>query len=167
MPPMHAAFFGLKRAYQSTLKITRKDLAAFGLTSARFDLLYAIARDPLGWIAQSRLRRVLGVSRTTVSRMVTALESLGLLGRTRDPTDGRQRIIRLTRGGRARLRLAFWRFVTTGLADLVVDSALAGSRWVDDTCCFFALSSLDDALWQMRRTYGDGATLQYVWHPDD
>jgi hypothetical protein len=42
---MHAVFLGLKRAWLSSLHRTRADFAAFGLTAARFDLLYAHPDD--------------------------------------------------------------------------------------------------------------------------
>ena len=78
---VHNIFFGLKRAHHGTLRITRKLLAAFGLTAARFDLLYAVKKERRG-ILQSALRKVLGVSRATVSRMLASLEELGLVRRT-------------------------------------------------------------------------------------
>ena len=78
---MHAVFFGLKRAHHSTLRISRTMLARIGLTAARFDLLYALntsnKRNGRG-IRQATLRRVLGVGRTTVSRMLASLEQLPL-----------------------------------------------------------------------------------------
>jgi hypothetical protein len=42
---MNAHFFGTKRAFHGILRITRKPLASFGLTAARYDMLYAIFGD--------------------------------------------------------------------------------------------------------------------------
>ena len=43
-PRMHAVFFDLKRAYHSTLRLTRRLLKRLGLTAARFDLLYIVEK---------------------------------------------------------------------------------------------------------------------------
>jgi DNA-binding MarR family transcriptional regulator len=78
---MHAAFFALKRAYHSTLRLTRAGLTELGLTAARFDMLFALGEYRRG-LLQGSLIRVLGVGRTTVSRMLAALEKLGFVKRT-------------------------------------------------------------------------------------
>jgi hypothetical protein len=78
-PVMHAIFFGLKRAHHGTLCITRSVLAAMGLTAARFDLLYAVMTSREG-LAQSALRKLLGVSRATVSRMLTTAPRSSIRG---------------------------------------------------------------------------------------
>ena len=112
---MNAVFFGLKRAHQSTLRITRPMLHAMGLTAARFDMLFVLLESPegRGWtlgrrpgpnsgLLQSRLRKILGVSRPTVSRMLASLEELGILVRRRCELDRRQlREIALDRAGTA------------------------------------------------------------------
>ena len=85
---MNAIFFGLKRAYHGTLRIYRHALARQGLTAARFDLLYAAREYRRHGVRQSSLRRALGVSAPTVSRMVASLEALGLLRRERSNTTG-------------------------------------------------------------------------------
>jgi DNA-binding MarR family transcriptional regulator len=85
---MNANFFGLKRAFHGTLRITRASLTKPGLTAARFDMLYALPRDSQRFeqgMWQSDLRRQIGVSRPTVSRMLGSLEQLGLVCR---PTSG-------------------------------------------------------------------------------
>ncbi|HEX4445732.1 MAG TPA: MarR family transcriptional regulator, partial [Polyangiaceae bacterium] len=87
---MHTVFFGLKRAHHATLGLTRHVLKRLGLTAARFDMLFALKPCRLGML-QSRLRRLLGVSRTTVSRMLASLEQLGLLTRKASWSDRRTR----------------------------------------------------------------------------
>ena len=61
---MNAILFGLKRAFQASIRFTRPMVAAFGLTAARFDMLYAIKLAKYG-IKQSELRRTLGVTAPT------------------------------------------------------------------------------------------------------
>ena len=165
---MNVIFFGLKRAFHGTLRVSRSALKACGLTAARFDLLYALYRRPLRAEAQSKLTRELGVSRATVSRMLASLEQLGIVQRTPDPLDRRQRWVALTAEGRARIHCAVLRLYRAGSAQLAVDTALGGERWYDsESLCFFAMATLDDTLSAIRHAFGDRATLYYPWHPDD
>ena len=165
---MHAIFFGLKRAFHGTLRVSRSAVKACGLTAARFDLLYALYRRPLRAEAQSTLTRKLGVTRSTVSRMLASLEALGIVRRTRVSCDRRQRWVALTDAGRTRIQRAVFRLVRTGSAQLAVDSALGGERWPDSEAhCFFAMAALDETLSDIRQAFGDRATLHYPWHPDD
>ena len=107
---MHPVFFGVKRVYYGSLRIGRRLLARTGLTPARFDLIAAMAMEAAAWGAvrrrQKDLWKTLGVSRTTVSRMVKALEEGGLVRRWRCTRDRRQLWVELTRAGSAAWRLA-------------------------------------------------------------
>jgi hypothetical protein len=42
---MNAILFGTKRAFHSFLSVTRRPLLSFGLTAARFDMLFALMED--------------------------------------------------------------------------------------------------------------------------
>ncbi|MDP9036795.1 MAG: MarR family transcriptional regulator, partial [Myxococcota bacterium] len=92
---MNAIFFGTKRAFQSCLRLMRPYLAQLGLTAARFDMLTAIWRHPYG-LLQRELRKMLGVTAPTISRMLRSLEQLGLVRRERGIRDTRQRHVTLT-----------------------------------------------------------------------
>jgi len=171
---MNANFFGLKRAYHSTLGLTRASLARLGLTAARFDLLYALPhaiRNSEQGMRQSALRRQLGVSRPTVSRMLASLEDLGLVHRMRAIADRRQLIVALTRLGCTLIRKAERIFIHSGWAQLALDTALdvdpQASLWCDDVHCLFQMDKLEGLLRRLRVTFGDVATLYYPWHPDD
>jgi DNA-binding MarR family transcriptional regulator len=171
---VNAIFFGLKRAFHGTLRITRRLLARLGLTAARFDLLYALPRrrsELRNAMRQSHLRRKLGVSRPTVSRMLASLEELGLVRRERDPLDRRQRSVALTSRGRGLIRRAERVFIGSGLAQLAVDTALGadptGERWYDEAYSLQATTTLDDLLGRIRYEFGDFARLSYAWHPED
>jgi len=177
---MNEIFFGLKRAYHGVLRITRWPLACHGLTAARFDLMQVLTLHPNGWW-QSKLRRKLGVSATTVSRMVRSLEQLGLLRRKRDQDEKRQLLLTLTRLGRRTIRIAYDSFVERKAAQLAVDSALAfrqdmtrpieGAELSDPSGypgqSLVEMESFDWCLRMARGAYGDTATLYYPWHPDD
>jgi DNA-binding MarR family transcriptional regulator len=161
---MDRIFFGLKRAHHGTLRITRKSLKALGLTSARFDLLFAV-KKVRGGVIQSALCKVLGVSRATVSRMLASLEALGLVRRKVTTKDRRQRLVELTTRGWWRISRAHRHFTRSGWAQLAIDSALAGQyadyRWCDEAACREAAASLGVTLGDLRREFGDFATLDY------
>jgi DNA-binding MarR family transcriptional regulator len=167
---MHAIFFGLKRAHHGALRIAKAPLASFGLTAARFDLLYAIRESRKG-IVQSKLRRVLGVCRATVSRMLLSLEELGLVRRRVLPRDRRKRVVELTAQGRKRIARAHRELTRSGWASLAVDSALCGEgspyRWCDEVDCMMATDELDALLGRIRYAFYDHATLDYPWRPED
>jgi DNA-binding MarR family transcriptional regulator len=167
---MHAIFFGLKRAHHGTLRITRKVLAALGLTAARFDMLYAVKKSTCGMV-QSALRKVLGVSRATVSRMLASLEQLGLVRRTVSTRDRRQKLVELTTKGRWRIAFGHRQLTRSGWAQLAVDSALAGKyrefQWCDENACGEATASLHETLSTIREGFYDFATLDYPLGPQE
>jgi DNA-binding MarR family transcriptional regulator len=179
---MNAIFFGLKRAFHSTLRVTRRMLTQLGLTAARFDMLFALPHESrrIGdgmW--QSDLRRELGVSRPTVSRMLASLEELGLVLRKRDSKDRRQVFVALTEAGRVLIRNAERIFIHSGYIQLAVDTALGpeagaptmsaptSNRWYDEVACMIATEAFEDQLDLVRSAFGDFARLVYGWHLDD
>src|ERR1700733_880956 len=95
---MHTVFFDLKRAYHSPLRLTRRLLKRLGLTAARFDLLYIVEKAGKTML-QCELRRVLGVTAPTVSRMLASLQALGLVEREVVDLDRRRRHVTLTKAG--------------------------------------------------------------------
>jgi DNA-binding MarR family transcriptional regulator len=167
---MHAIFFGLKRAHHGTLRITRQVLARMGLTAARFDMLYAIRSRPRAGMLQSTLARILGVCRATVSRMLASLEELGLVTRTADLYDRRQKLVKLTTLGRWRIGFAHRHLIGSGWAQLAVDSALGAEgseyRWYRPKDCVAATGRLDTMLGRLRRAFFDRARLDYPWNAD-
>jgi DNA-binding MarR family transcriptional regulator len=167
---MHAIFFGLKRAHHGTLRIARRHFAKLRLTAARFDLLYAVRERRRG-IVQSTLRRVLGVSRATVSRMLASLERLGLVTRRVFERDRRKRLVELTNRGKFRIARAHRELTVSGWANLAVASALcsegSGFQWWDEGDCLQATSDVEAILNRVRYAFWDHATLDYPWGPED
>ncbi len=156
---MDPVFFTIKRAYYATLRLTRRALAAMGLTAARFDLLDALYRLGTRCVhLQSNLRRGLGVARSTVSRMMRSLEQLGLVRRRRD---GRDCLVELTAEGRCRVRRAFFGLVLVGQVGLALDGALApgARRWPAHRPCARARRHLEALCMRIRLGFGDEATL--------
>ena len=169
---MNAITFGTKRAFHGFLKVTRKPLAAMGLTAARFDMMSALLvdrRDELSsstmW--QSDLRRMLGVSAPVVTRMLKSLEALGLIKRQRPLWgDRRQMRVWLTDAGERCIRLA--RRVMLGAMRRRVLVAICFGRHRDADARFRHMDTLEGYLTSLRARFGDAARLYYPWgHPDD
>ncbi len=156
---MDPVFFTIKRAYYATLKLTRRALAAMGLTAARYDLLDALYKLGTRTVSlQSQLRRALGVARSTISRMMRSLEQLGLVTRRRD---GRDCIVALTPEGRRRVRRAHFGLVLVGHVGLALDGALAPGerRWPAARTCASARRHLEVLCMRIRLGFGDEAVL--------
>lgn len=177
---MNAFSFSLKRAFHSSLRLTRSLIAAFGLTAARFDMLFAIRRpceEPncrfmCCGVMQRDLVRTLGVSAPTVSRMLRSLEKLGLVVRERLARDTRQLRVFLTSAGRARVDDAYAELECSGAIELAYECALSppcsySNTWALEGPRFEALMIADDVLNKIRHAFRDRATLHYPWHPDD
>jgi len=93
----------IKRLHLHALAEARRALGGLvlrGLTPARLEVLESIARNPAG-VGQASLARELGVSRSTLYRMLAALEALGWVAREPIETWNHQRIVRLTADGLA------------------------------------------------------------------
>jgi DNA-binding MarR family transcriptional regulator len=163
---MNAIYFGCKRAFHGCLRVTRPWFKNLGLTAARFDMLTAIREHPYSAL-QSSLRRVLGVTAPTVSRMLRSLEKLGLIERTRCEVDRRQRQVTLTAAGLKSLRRATAAFIGSGATQLAVDCALAGEHFYDESRCMVEMDNAESVLVRLRDAFRDFATLYYPWHPDD
>jgi DNA-binding MarR family transcriptional regulator len=96
---MDDVFFGAKRVHLAVNRWAARVLRAFGLTPARFDLMRLIYERGYRF-SQDSLRHRLGVARSTVSRMLRALEALGFVTREVDDSDRRTRMCTLTFEGR-------------------------------------------------------------------
>lgn len=170
---MHAIFFGAKRAFHGALRVTRRPLLSFGLTAARFDLMYALLQhDSIDRscgvkMRQSALRRTLGVTASVVTRMLQSLEAMGLVTR-RVPEGGdrRQRELSLTEQGRTCIRGACQALLRA--ARRLVDGAICFGTQRASSQRLLHVGTLESYLSAMRKDYGDCATLYYRWgHPDD
>jgi DNA-binding MarR family transcriptional regulator len=161
---MDSVLFGLKRAHQSSLRFGREATEKFGLTPARFDLLFTIKQHRMcdGTFEQALLPRVLGVSRPVVSRMLRSLERLGLVHR--GPRRHRTRFIALTVRGLAAIRRAAKRLYFNGFARRLVARSLRHDGCEND---FARREHLEASLKSVRGFFRDHASLFYYWHPDD
>ena len=170
---MNAHFFGTKRAFHAILRVTRKPLASFGLTAARYDMLYAIYgcvpkpdSNRSGCLTSQReLPRKLGVHKSVVSRMLRSLERLGLVKRRRGYGDRRGNWVELTVAGVARLRDTA-RCLVRPYRRLLWMTICFG-KWWDPAVRFRHMSDYESYLHAIRSQYGDVAWLPYPLHPED
>jgi DNA-binding MarR family transcriptional regulator len=157
---MDAILFGLKRAHHASLRFGHEVLAPFGLTPARFDVMFALHREG-GFMAQRQLRRRLGIARSTMARMLVSLERIGLLERSpRQYT----RSVQVTRLGAAVIRRAVAYVLGRYVAYRRVARAI---RLGPRSSHLETRGYLDSLLSKFRQRLGDRATLYYPWDPDD
>ena len=163
---MNPITFGTKRAYQGFLRFTRKAFASVGLTAARFDMLLAIRGSvrheshAAQGIGQYELPRVLGVSKSVVSRMLKALVELGLVQWCRS-FDRRYHEVWITEEGEAIFRAA--RDLLMRCVQRVVTTAVCFGRRRDDQATKAQLQQLTNFLAALRVHFGDTAPLEYDW----
>ncbi len=167
---MDAIFFGLKRAHWGCIKKSRKWLADRWphLTAARFDLLYALRKYGGLSVVQTELRKLLGVCRPVLTRMLKSLVELGWVTRARSTGDRRTYRIEITKEGARIADEAYRRLVQSGRAKRWAHEALAGkygSR--EKERAFRRMEWFEDILGNVCEIFEAGGWLSYPWHPDD
>ena len=141
------------------VRLTWGWLKGFGLTPARFDMMRIVGLYEWG-VAQEEVRRRLGVSAPTVSRMLKGLEELGFVVRERMEHDARRRRVHVTRLGLERLRAALAKFIDSRWADRMAEYAFHSRLSASQP----RVERLKKVLWHMRQRYGDGAP-RHPWMP--
>lgn len=101
---MGIAVVTFKKLYLLAARRARAFAAIADLTHQRADMLLALMHRAL---SQRELVETLCVSAPVVSRMVTALEKLGLVERRRSDSDKRVKLVDITKDGMARLNVYF------------------------------------------------------------
>ena len=140
----------------------RYPLHCYELTAARFDMMWAIYKTPMRRTRQSDVRRVLGVTAPTVSRMVKSLVALGFVRQDPDDDDGRERLVVLTKRGMERIRAAARCFIAEKTAEFALSCALGGvERWWDVALVAAAMSQLHGLLLRIRDAFRDSSGLLY------
>src|SRR5262249_33609106 len=148
-----------KRAQHRFLALSRSFVERFGITPARCDLLYSARRPRGAPRRQSEIRRVLGVTAATISRMIRSLEELGLVVRTVPHDDRRQRVVRLTKAGATVLRHVMRKIVATGRIEERLRGAISRAKTRREALA--DLLAFDDWLVNVRGRLGDTSSLRY------
>ena len=162
---MHPTFFRMKRAHHSSLRVGRAMLRDAGLeplTPARFDLLYVVHQASHGFIPQKELTQRLGLHPSTVSKMLTRLEELGLAFREYSPDDGRERDVYLTRAGRELIERAISDVFGQGYPVLVVDRCIAPLHWWNSLKCLRRIRRANGTLRRYALALHDTAAPLYA-----
>lgn len=169
---MHAVFFGVKRVHIETVRMTNALIGFTSLTAARFDLMRVVQIHPEG-IHQSTLRWLLGVTAPVVSRMLKALQLLGLVAREKDVADGRCLIVKLTERGLVAVRVAKGTVVDFDGAERIAARVVSGSRRVEVTASEETtaiidasrqqVATLDSLLLNARHALFDRAPYHHPW----
>jgi DNA-binding MarR family transcriptional regulator len=160
---MNSTFFSIKRGFLRTVNFGRKFLEPFGLTPARFDMLFTLRR---GWKLQSQVWRMLGLHPSTVSKMMKKLDDLGLVFRNGDPDNYREVVVRLSPEGETVLEAAIHNLEKDRAVDEYVAWAIAGPHRAASTR-EMAVLNLEEALLRVRWAFIDSARLLYVFDPDE
>ena len=158
---MHSTAFALKRGHQSWLRVSRPLTRLFGLTPARYDMLFAIGSRPTGALLQRDLRWLLGVTAPTISKMLSSLEELGLIQRAPHHSDRRQRVVSLTAAGTQALLAAEQELVASGWAALVIAGALCGPLACSPRLSGLRQRAFEHALAGVRWEFRDVAELEF------
>ena len=121
---MDDLLFAFKRVHLAGNRNAMKLLLAFGVTPARFDLMRILHGNRTFSMSQSFLRARLGVARATLSKMLKALEKLGLVERKTDEFDRRTKRVTLTFAARSLVWNVLVALVRTREIGKVIDAAL-------------------------------------------
>jgi DNA-binding MarR family transcriptional regulator len=95
-----AAVTSIVRAQQVLLARVDEQLAQFGLSFARFELLRLLAFTRMGELPMGKLGVRLQVHPTSITSAVDRLEAQGYVERRPHPTDGRTTLATITPTGR-------------------------------------------------------------------
>lgn len=129
--PLDALSFALFRAHNGLIAVGDRITAPYGLTSARWQVMGAMALSgqPL---TVAQIARVMGLTRQAVQRIVNELEKQGMLALSDNPAHTRARLADLTSEGRAAYdaivrHLAFNGNFGTGFCALQAVELVAGA----------------------------------------
>jgi DNA-binding MarR family transcriptional regulator len=162
---MHAVIFSIKRAFHTSTWNLRRRLKNYRLTPSRFDILHVLDKRG-GFVLQSVLRRILGVTAPTVSVMVRAIAKLGFLRCQPGVIDERQVVITITEMGRDVYKRVVRDLIKPGIIAQLVRRCVSHEPNNPDVW-FPDLDAFDTTLTRMKRHLKDKSTLLYPWHPDD
>ncbi|MDB4945107.1 MAG: hypothetical protein JWP97_4641 [Labilithrix sp.] len=165
---MEPVFFGIKRVHLRTVAITRRLLEPSLLTPARFDMMRIVAARE-GGILQRNIEYLLGVSAATVSRMLTALERLGAVVRSRWERDRRCQMVEVTAIGTELVGRGFAETLDPRITEHMAATMVADRKNpdIDAEDVRAAVASFEDGLVRARRRLRDPSRVRHPWGAHD
>lgn len=122
--PARRAVVSVVRGFGALSRQMGRHYARFGITPPQFQMLTVLNRLRAEQITQRRLAAELYVSFPNITNMLSRLEKDGLIERTVNRDDRRERLVRISASGRALLK-RIWKVqpdqlerVTAGLNDI-------------------------------------------------
>ena len=122
---MHQGMWSVRRAFYQGLKVQRHLMDRWDVTPGRFNMMFAVRCQRVAWFPQRKLRELLGVCASTISRMIDSLVDKGFLVKRSVGGDARRNEISLTKHGKRTVRCMFDNLIKSGLARRVVGHLLA------------------------------------------
>lgn len=98
--PLDALSFAVFRAHNTLIAVGDRITAPYGLTSARWQVMGAVALSGQP-VTVAQIARFMGLTRQAVQRIVNDLERQGMLALSDNPAHKRARLADLTAEGRA------------------------------------------------------------------
>jgi|GEM_PF-1427055 len=154
---MHEVMFRLKRAHLRAVEFAKPMAALFGLTPARFDVLYAIKQSSGYVLTQRQLGEALGLAPATISKIVERMEACGLVRRETREDDRRMKCVTMTSRGIDAIGAAIHAF-------LRLDQLRAAYRSIhggDPPKSQAFLAIVRRSLAKIARHFGDGSHVAY------
>jgi len=96
---MHEVMFRLKRAHLRAVEFAKPLAALFGLTPARFDVLYVLKHSSAYVLSQRQIGDELGLAPATISKILERMEACGLVRRDWFSEDRRAKAVTMTSRG--------------------------------------------------------------------
>jgi len=158
---MHEVMFRLKRAHLRAVEFAKPLAQAFGLTPARFDVLYAIqiaGHAGTREVSQKVIRNALGLSAATISKILARMEKRGLVTRARSFVDRRRSEVVITSYGLAAFGAAVHAFLRLGILQGVYETIYGGG---DAAQSKGFLTRMRNGLRKVARRFGDRSSIAY------
>jgi len=154
---MHEVMFRLKRAHLRAVEFAKPMAALFGLTPARFDVLYAI-RESSGYVlTQRQIGDALGLAPSTISKILERMEACGLVRRDRHSEDFRAKAVTMTSRGVDAIGAAMHAFLRLDQLRAAYRSIHGGEP--PKSQAFLAI--VRRSLAKIARHFGDGSYVAY------
>jgi len=154
---MHEVMFRLKRAHLRAVEFAKPMAALFGLTPARFDVLYAIKESSGYVLTQRQIGEALGLAPATISKIVERMEACGLVRRATPSHDRRAKCVMMTSRGVDAIGAAMHAFLRLDLLRAAYRRIHGG----DPPKSQSFLAIVRRSLAKIARHFGDGSHVAY------